>query len=295
MYLIVGANGFLGSYIIKNILEQTDQKIIAVTRNSHGLSDTDRITWLSCDISQKEETDKLADRVHNMGGRMNVIYLAAYHHPDEVEQHPQTAWHTNIVSLAYFLNAVENVRCFFYPSTDSVYGNGDAGYHFKETDPLHPVNTYGRQKALAECIVNTYGYHVVRFPFLIAPSILPHKKHFYDQIAETILHGGTIEMLADSMRSSLDFGTAAELLVKLTENFSGRMPQILNVCGDEDLSKYDIGIRIAEKLRVPKERIIPVLTDQVSGIFQTERAKSTLMDNARVKEYLGLKEIKISL
>lgn len=295
MYLIVGANGFLGSYIMKNVLETTNEKIIAVARNTKGLPDSERVTWISCDISDRKETDLLARRVHAAAEPLNVIFLAAYHHPDQVDKHPKVAWHTNIIALAYFLNAIENVRCFFYPSTDSVYGDGDVTYHFKETDRLKPVNRYGRHKAAAEAVVNAYGYHVVRFPFLIAPSLVPEKEHFYDQIVNVISNGGKMEMFADSFRSSLDFSTAAGVLVQLVEKYSDRMPQILNIAGDDDLSKYDIGIRIAKKLDVPTEQIIPITMEQASGIFHTKRAKSTLMDNSEVKKYLGLQEIKLNL
>ena len=36
IYLIVGANGFVGSYMIKNILERTEKKILAVDCNIEG-------------------------------------------------------------------------------------------------------------------------------------------------------------------------------------------------------------------------------------------------------------------
>ena len=32
MYLVIGANGFLGSYMLKNILEKTNDFVIAVAR-----------------------------------------------------------------------------------------------------------------------------------------------------------------------------------------------------------------------------------------------------------------------
>lgn len=295
MYLVVGANGFLGSYIIRKILEDTKQNVTAVTRNTKGLADTGRLRWISCDICDYQETDKLVSQMNAMGEFINVIFLAAYHHPDQVEEHPKTAWNTNVTALSYFINTIENVRCFFYASTDSVYGNGDAACHFRESDSLNPVNRYGKQKAAAECIVNTYGYNVVRFPFLIAPSILPHKKHFYDQIAETVSGGRKIEMFSDSLRSSLDFGTAAGILIQLVENYNDQMPKILNVSGDDDLSKYDIGIMIAKKLGVSEELIIPVSAEADTGIFKAKRAKSALMDNSKVKECLGLKEIRMKL
>lgn len=294
MYVIVGANGFLGVYMQKAIKELTNEKILALDLNISDTQDDDRTAWMACDITNMDDIKKVNEIMKQEEGN-KVIYLAAYHHPDLVEKNPRIAWNINITALSNFMNTVDNIKCFFYPSTDSVYGDGDSETHFKENDALNPVNRYGRHKATAETLVNAYGYNVVRFPFLIAPSLLPYKKHFYDQIVETIKNGEKMEMFADSMRSSLDFGTVAELVVKLIENYSEDMPKILNVSGDEDLSKYDVALRIAESLNLPKELIVPISADQTEGIFEAKRAKSTLLDNTALKEYLGLKEIKINI
>jgi dTDP-4-dehydrorhamnose reductase len=221
--------------------------------------------------------------------------LAAYHHPDLVAKNPRVAWDTNVTALSRFLNTVENVKCLYYPSSDSVYGESYDQHRFVETDPLKPVNRYGQQKCVAETLVTAYGYNVVRFPFLIAPSLIPGKKHFYDVIAETIQRGETMEMFADSYRSALSFDTAAELTVRMMESYCEAYPKVLNVCGDDDLSKYDIGLMIADKLGVSRDLIKPISIESTSGIFEAKRASSTLMDNTLLKHTLGLQQVKLVL
>ena len=46
MYLVIGANGFLGSYIIKNIISQTSDNIIATARNISDLESNSRVQWI---------------------------------------------------------------------------------------------------------------------------------------------------------------------------------------------------------------------------------------------------------
>lgn len=293
MYLIVGANGFLGSYIIKNVLSKTTDDVVAVARNIDKVTESSRIEWLSCDVADKSQVDMLIDKLKNK--ELKVVYLAAYHNPDLVEENPKLAWNINVTSLSYFLNKLENVKCFFYPSTDSVYGNSVDGYHYKEEDKLHPVNLYGRQKCAAESIVRWYGYNVVRYPFLIAPSVSPVKKHFYDKIVASLSNGDQVEMFADSYRSSMSFDTAASLLIDLIENYNQDIPSILNICGDEDLSKYDIGKMIANKIGADETLVVPISTECNSSIFKAERAQSTLMDNSALKRILGLDSIKCEI
>ena len=292
MYLVAGAKGFLGSYMLKNILELTDERILAVARNIDEVTKDARIEWASCDIADWKSVDVLLEKI-NKQEDIKVIFLAAYHNPDLVEKNPRTAWNINITSLSYFINKLTNVKCFFYPSTDSVYGDSIGSYHYKEKDALNPVNTYGRQKVTAENIVTGYGYNVVRYPFLIAPSLSPVKKHFYDVIAKNITEGRRMEMFQDSFRSTLSFDTAAALLIRVMENYTPDTPKILNICGDDALSKYDVGLMIAKKLGVSSDLIVPVSAEETEGIFEASRAKSTLMDNSRLKELLGLSEVKL--
>lgn len=294
MYAVIGANGYLGSYMIKHILASTNEKVLAVARHV-GVSDNERVCWAACDITNPGDVEELT-RVHFLGKKDHkIIYLAAYHHPDLVAKNPRLAWDTNVTALSRFLNMVEDVKCLFYPSSDSVYGESFDDHYFTEEDGLNPVNRYGRHKCVAETLVTAYGYNVVRFPFLIAPSIVPGKKHFYDAIAETIQQGKVMEMFADSYRSALSFDTAAQLTVRLMESYREEYPKILNVCGDDALSKYDVGLMIADKLGVSRDLIKPISVNDASGIFEAKRASSTLMDNGLLKQTLGLDEVKLVL
>ena len=295
MYLVIGDNGFLGSYIIKNIISQTSDNIIATARNISDLESNSRVQWIQIDVTRDEDIERLR-HVSFSGPQFKVVYLAAYHHPDLVQKNPRLAWDINIVALARVLNALENIDCLFYASTDSVYGESHDGYHFKETDELNPENIYGIQKKTAEAIITGFGYNIVRFPFLIGKSILLHKKHFFDMILETLSRGEQIKMFSDSYRSALDFNAAAKLLVALIEEVRSYTPLIINIAGDEDLSKYDIGVKIARKYGYKENLIVPIsIKEEDSNIFEAPRAVSTLMDNTVLKKVLNIKNIGIDL
>lgn len=297
MYIIIGASGYLGTYLIKNILEKTGENILAVARHPlYIMTDNTRVVWVQCDIADSESVVgfcKTYLKQHNVSHKL--IYLAAYHHPDMVEKNPRLAWDVNVTSLSRFLNLAESVDKLFYPSSDSVYGESSDGHRFKENDMLAPVNRYGLHKCCAERLVTAYGYNVVRFPFLIGPSLVTGRMHFYDTIVSTITSGHSIDMFCDSYRSALDFDTAAKLLIRTMEKPSAEVPEIMNICGDEALSKYEIGIAIADKVGAPRDLIRPVSINSDTSIFSVKRASSTLMDNTLMKHVLGLDEVKIDI
>ena len=294
MYCIIGANGFLGSYILKSILNKTQERVVACCRDISLVGDTlkdERITWKNLDICDFDAVNSFCNEYKDEDKK--IVYLAAYHNPDLVEKNPRIAWNTNITALSFFLNAMENVRAFYYPSSDSVYGNSIDGKIFKEDDKTNPVNTYGKQKALAEKIVNTYGYQVVRYPFLIGTSLLSSKKHFYDYIVENLRSGDGMDMFSDSYRSTISFRQAADYLVDLIE--MGDRHPVVNISSDKALSKYDVGIIIAGKLGVDKNLVRAIKVEDSEGIFVAKRASSTIMDNKLLKSIFKLNEVSLEI
>lgn len=293
MYLIVGANGFIGSYAIRAILEKTSAVILAADKNIAGKENEERIQWVSCDVTVHEDIVRL-NEICSRWKIVKVLYLAAYHAPDLVRQFPKIAWNINVTALADFVNTMDNITCLFYSSTEMVYGAGHLNEKFKEESQLAPVNLYGKNKVVAEAIVKGYGYNVLRFPFLIGPSIVEGRKSFYDLIVETINSGNSIEMFSDALKTALDFETLANTVICLMKAYNSDMPQTLNIAGDEVLSKYDIGLMIAEKYNCDSNLIVPISVNDDTKIFVEKRADCTLLDNSLVKKVLGLDVLKLN-
>lgn len=293
MYVVIGANGYIGSYMIKNILQYTSDSILAIGRQVEEKKiEYTRVFGMQCDITDDRDIAKLSQKVALMEN-VKIIYLAAYHHPDDVKKNPKVAWNVNVTSLSKVLNSLDNVKCLYYVSTEMVYGEGNKEKLFSEKDELKPVNLYGVQKKVAEAIVLGYGYNVVRFPFVIGPSLLPGKKHFYDIIVDTVRSGNVIEMFEDAYKSALDFDTATKLVIELTKMDTEVVPKILNVAGDSILSKYDIGVEIAKANGLDEQLIKSIRLSQDNKIFNEKRASCTLLDNTLLKKTLQLDTIKM--
>ena len=112
MYLIVGASGFFGMYIIEEIKRRTTEPIIALGRSAQSFRNDEQLRWITCDVTDAEKIVELDCEYKGIAKK--VIYLAAYHNPDLVEKNPKIAWNVNVVALANFVNSIGNVTRFFY-------------------------------------------------------------------------------------------------------------------------------------------------------------------------------------
>lgn len=292
MYLIIGASGFLGRYCLKNVLENTNEKIIATYSQKCPEFTNPRVEWVSLDVCDTVALKDLAARVDNT---TKIIYLAAFHHPDKVEEFPELAWNINIVALANAVNLFHKAKCFYYSSTDTVYGEGSKNRKFVEDDALNPVNLYGVHKALAEKICLAKGFNVVRFPFIFGTSLVENRPHFFDKIKADLEQGKTVEMFSDSYRSTLSFNQCAYYLVSLIEKFGACPEKIVNIAGDDVMSKYDAAIALADKYNLDKNLIKPISVNSLNGIFKAKRAASSVLDNGKLKSLLNINEIHLEI
>lgn len=293
MYTIIGAAGFLGSYLIKEILEKTQDDIFAVYRKGSIAFCDERIKAYQCDLSDYNSVSELCRCIDSLG-KQKIIYLAAYHNIDLVAKNPRIAENINISALDYFYDGIDSRHSLFFASSDTVYGEGFLENKFSEVDTLRPINLYGEQKKKGEELTLNAGYSVFRLPFLIAPSLSSYKKHFYDKILDSLLLGNPFELFTDSVRSSLDYETVARLLIQLIEQSLFCRKEVINIAGDKALSKYDIGLLIAQKNALSMELIIPTISEKAE-VFHERRAKVVLMDNSKLKRLLNIPKVDISI
>ena len=278
MYLIVGC-GFLGQYVLKELLNKTEESIICTYHAEQPklcFEQGENVRFQKCDVTDKADLQAL--KVLCAEEPVKVFYFAAFHNIDAVYRNPEAAHKVNVEGLAAFLEAGLNIQNLFFASTDCVYGESGAGQApFCESDVCVPINEYGRQKLVAEELVLKKGFHVLRFSLLYGPSLC-QRKTFYDTTLEALRKGESVEMIDGLARNALSYQKAAQYCARLA-CAEKSVPPILNVCGKRLLTKYALGLFIAEEAGASPEQILSITQTEGQKFFADKRAGMIALEN----------------
>lgn len=212
-----------------------------------------------------------------------VIHTAGLTNVEECEVKPGLAHHINVELAVNVAKACAKLGLpLIHISTDHLF-SGEASL-VDETHPVAPRNVYGRTKAEAEFQVleahaqalvirtNFYGW---------GPS---YRRSFSDTVIEALRAGKELSLFEDVFYTPILVEAAAQAahdLVDLKAN------GIFHVVGDERISKYEFGIKIAEEFNLDPSLITAgFLADHVSLV---QRPRDMSLSNTKTRDLLGRK------
>ncbi|QGX92332.1 dTDP-glucose 4,6-dehydratase [Tatumella sp. TA1] len=201
--LITGGAGFIGSAVVRNIVENTQDEAIVVDSLTYAgnleslntINKDSRYHFEKVDICDRVELD----RVFTQYRPDAVMHLAAESHVDRSIDGPAAFIETNIVGTYTLLEAARSywngleadkkqAFRFHHISTDEVYGDlHGTDDLFTETTPYAPSSPYSASKASSDHLVRawqrTYGlptivtncsnnYGPYHFPEKLIPLII---------------------------------------------------------------------------------------------------------------------------
>jgi dTDP-glucose 4,6-dehydratase len=266
--LVTGGAGFIGSAVIRYILEYTDFEVVNVDKlsyagNLESLLDADKnpnYFFEKIDICDQAVLNKIF-MAHQPSC---VMHLAAESHVDRSIDCPAEFINTNIVGT---FNLLESARQYFsgldeidskkfrfhHISTDEVYGDlGNTYDFFVEETPYSPSSPYSASKAASDHLVRawgrTYGLPVIITncsnnygPYHFPEKLIPH-------VILNAIHGGALPIYGDGLqiRDWLYVDDHAKALIKVVTD--GDIGETYNIGGHNEKTNLEVVETICDLL-----------------------------------------------
>lgn len=163
--LITGGAGYIGSHVLRQLLETTKEDIIVIDNLSTGNKETinklkkiRNFKFYEKDLRYKYDIKILEDntRYSNITA---VFHFAGSLLVEESVSKPLEYYENNVISTINLLKFMENnnINNLVFSSTAAVYGNGND----------NPINPYGHSKKMIEQIIQDYSKANSKFNYTI--------------------------------------------------------------------------------------------------------------------------------
>jgi dTDP-glucose 4,6-dehydratase len=168
--LVTGGCGFIGSAVIRHLINETDHHVVNVDKMTYAatkgstaaVATDDRYQFVQADITDASAMNALFEQVQPGA----VMHLAAESHVDRSIDAPGEFLATNVMGTMNLLQAFRTTmghrpdddHRFLHVSTDEVFGAlAPDDDPFDETTPYSPRSPYSASKASSDHLVRAWG------------------------------------------------------------------------------------------------------------------------------------------
>src|SRR5215831_4407302 len=245
--LVTGANGLLGQYLIKQLLEKGFHVIATGKGNSRlPFTGSSSYSYYSTDITVPLQVQEV---IRNETPEV-IVHAAAMTQIDECEQNHSQCELINVHGTAHLLTEAESsCKHFIYISTDFVF-DGESG-NYQEEDELKPISWYGFTKMQAEAMVQTseLPWTIIRTCLVYGNTIDGTRKNIITWVKESLEQGKHIKVVSDQWRTPTWVEDLAKGIILIIEkNACG----VYHLSGKDLLTPYDMAMRTAEVCELDK-------------------------------------------
>lgn len=276
--LITGANGFVGYYVTKLLLEK-EYEVIATGRGECRLpfSNNTQFSYFDMDFTD-------ADSVMSVFKKTLpdvIVHSGAMSKPDECELNKEKAWNINVQGTIFLLEEAEKLKApFLFVSTDFVF-DGEKGM-YTEDDIPKPVNYYGETKLAAEKKVMAYSglWSIVR-TVLVYGKPLTGRDNLLTIVKSKLEKGEEYYVVSDQLRTPTYVEDLSQGIFSVLEK---KAEGIFHISGEGVTTPYEMACKTALMLGYNVSLIKEVTAENFSQPakrplktgFTIQKAKSVL-------------------
>src|ERR1035437_1564968 len=298
-YLITGGAGYIGSFMVKRLLEKGDEVIV--------IDNLERGHENAVEKQAKLYTGNLLDRefvakVFSENKFDGVIHFAGFISMGESMENPYIYFQNNVFSS---LNLIEeivktNTNNFIFSSTAGVYGN-PTKIPIPEDHPKNPENPYSESKLMIEKIMwwyqKTHGLNCAALRYFNAAGAALDGSLGENHAPETHIIPNIIKAILDKEKFKLfgtDYntkdGTCVRDYIHVLDLVEAHLLTLKKLQSEKGMLIYNVGTRNGHSNREVVEAVKKISGADLQVEESTRRpgdADTLIADSSKIRQELG--------
>lgn len=267
--LIIGAEGYLGSYLYEYFLD--------LGHKVQGTSRRKRTSFFQFDLFDLD-----FKFLNNLNFNPDfALICAAVPNIVKCEVDPLNTFKVNVLNTLNLCRILheKGIKPIVF-SSDVVFDGSLERY--EENSPLSPLNTYGKQKSyLEQLLPEVCGEDFCIIRLTKTYSINKQDNTLLHELSKKLIHREPIQAASDLIFNPIYISDLARAIALLMNN---NCKGIYNLCGTESTSWYDLSKFIANALQITDPSITSISIDDLHSTIR--RAKRINLQPTRfLKEF----------
>lgn len=235
-----------------------------------------------CCVVSLDSTEAIVAAIRQAGATL-VVHSAAMTSVEACEAAPEAAHHANVEIARNVAKACNSLGTkLVHISTDHVFDGTCA--MLDERSVIAPINVYARTKAAGEAAVLDACPSAIVARTNFFGWGLPYRKSFSDTIIDSLRAGREIDLFTDAHFTPILMEPLIDAAHGLVE---ACVSGTFHMVGDERISKYDFGLKIARTFDLDAGLIRPTLLADRKDL--TRRPLDLSLSNRKMRDTLSSK------
>ena len=290
--LVLGAGGFIGSHLVKKLLN--DGYEVAITTKYDSVYENIRLfdVWKSikvieCDLRYSNSISKINDFKPKI-----IFHLAAYNDVKGSFSNYQEALESNTIGTANLLENLKKYQQFIYISSSEVYGHQKKKIIFHEKLLPHPISPYSIGKYTGELYAQMHMEYMNKPIKILRPFNVfgesQSEKAVIPELVEKFLNNSTVKITKGNQTREFNYvGNTVNLIAQVINNKSF-FNNITNISDGNEITIKDLAKKIKKITNSKSKLLIGGLKERPTEIYKMKAS------NSKMKSFLNNKKKLIS-
>lgn len=280
--LLFGSSGLLGSNFLRYCAKKKI-KIVANINKTKAKNYQNFHKFVHIKLSDKKKITKYLTQ-------NKFVAVLSFVGMTSVEECEKNKTKANLINFDLNKNIVDACRKtnhnFIFISTDHLFSGKKKIYN--EMSKESPLNYYAKTKLLIENYIRkkNKNFLIIRTNFLAKNYSKKNKgkKSFSDYLISELQSKNKINLWEDVYFNPIYVEVLFDILFKLIKS---KKIGTFNVCSNNGISKYSLGLKLAKILNLQFKNIIKSKLHTMSTV---KRPTSMILDNKKIRKVLGMRK-----